>query len=126
MTDDKSRLELTKKDGVMAMLYASPIMLLFACLGDWKRGLGAWICTGLLFLVIRTRWDLKHHAWFWVIFAILGGLQIPFILYVPWSNTNLSYASLLPVGLLDFAIMYGGIKLAEKLMTKKSGADSAG
>jgi hypothetical protein len=118
MTEGQSSFELTKKDGVMAMLYASPMMLLFAYLGDWKRGLGAWICTGLLFLVVKLRWDLRHRNWFWAILAVMGALQVPFIVYVPWSDTNLSFASLLPVGLLDFAIMYGGIKLAEKFTSQ--------
>ena len=115
----KSKLELTGKDGLMAMLYASPVMLLFTYLRDWHTGLGAWVCLGIVLLVIQTRWDLKDRSWFWVTAAITGILQLPFVWYVPWSNTNLSYASLLPVGLLDFAMVYGCIMLAEKVMKRR-------
>ncbi len=119
MIENQRELELTRKDGLIAMLFASPIMLLFSCLGDWKRGLGAWICAGLLFLVVKMHWDLRHQSWFWMTVVILGGLQVPFVLYIPWSNMNLSYASLLPIGVLDFAIMYGCIRLAEKVASRK-------
>lgn len=118
-TEDQSPPELTRKDGLMAMLYASPIMLLFAYLGNWQRGLGAWACAGIVLLVVRMRWDLRNRAWFWVTVATMGVLQIPLVWYVPWSNTNLSSASLLPVGLLDFGIVYGCVKLAEKVMGKQ-------
>ena len=111
--------ELSRKDGLMAMLYASPIMLLFTCLGDWQRGLGAWSCAGIVILVARARWDLKDRSWFWVTIVVMGVLQIPLVRYVPWSNTNLSYASLLPVGLLDYAIVYGCVMLGEKVMKRQ-------
>ena len=111
--------ELSKKDGLLAMLYTSPIMMLFAFLGDWQRGLGAWICAGIVLLVIRTRWDLKDRGWFWMTVVITGFLQIPLVRYVPWSNTNLSYASLLPIGLLDYALVYGCVVLAEKVAKRQ-------
>jgi len=116
MTENSSPLELTRKDGLIAMLFASPMMLLFAFLGDWKRGLGAWACTGIVVLVVRVRWDLRGRSWFWTTVAVMGALQGPLVYYVPWSDTNLSYASLLPIGIVDFAIVYWCIKLAERLM----------
>jgi len=109
----------------MVMLYASPIMILFAILGAWKTGLGAWICAGIVLLVVRLRWDLKNRSWFWMTIAVAGVLQVPLVYYVPWSNTNLSFASLLPVGIVDFAIVYGCIKIVEKLMKRNAEAGSS-
>lgn len=119
MTEDQIPHELTKRDGLFAMLYASPIMLLFAYMGDWKRCFGAWISIGIVVLVVRMRWDLRDRGWFWVVVAIMGIIQAPFIYYIPWSNTDLSYASLLPVGFLDFAVVYGCIRLVERAMKRR-------
>jgi hypothetical protein len=105
----------TSKSAYIAMLYSLPVLLLFIYLGKWETGIGAWICTGLVVLVIRIRWDLRKHVWFWIaiVFAVL--LQVPFVLLVPWNNRYLTGISLLPIGVLDYAIIYGLIKLVEKM-----------
>jgi hypothetical protein len=106
------------------MLYASPVLLIFACLGNFYRGIGAAICVGLVMLVIMTRWDLRKHAWFWTIIVFAAFLQVPLVLFIPWKNRDLTGISLLPVAVLDYGIVYGCIKLAEKTMTRSDGAAS--
>ena len=78
----------------------------------------------MIVIVVWTRWDLKTYAWFWATLAILVSLHVPLIQYVPWTNTSYPGVVLLPFGLLDFAIMYGCIKVAEKLMKKDNESSS--
>ena len=63
--------------------------------------------------------------WFWATISILVLLHVPLVLLVPWSNKNYPGVVLLPLALLDLAVVYSSIKLAEKLMTKKGEAGSA-
>ncbi len=101
---------------MMAMLCSSPLGLLFFYLGGPARGIGAWICAGIILIAMRARWDLRNHLWFWMAILTAVILQVPFILFVPWMDSHLSHVSLLPFGILDYAIAYGCIKLAEKAM----------
>jgi hypothetical protein len=109
---------LTRKSGFIAFLLASPIMILFVFLGKWEMGIGAWGCTALVLLVVRTYWDLRTRPWFWASIAFSAVLQVPFVLFVPWGNRDITGITILPVLALDYGIMYGAIKLAEKMMKK--------
>src|SRR5260370_36531722 len=100
------------------MVYSMAVLLLFIYLGKWETGIGAWICTGLVLLIIRIRWDLRKHVWSWIAIVFAAFLQVPFVLIVPWNNRNLTGISLLPIGVLDYAIMYGLIKLIEKIVQR--------
>jgi len=117
--------KLTAKSAYIALLYAVPIFILFCFLGKWEMGIGAWICSGLVFLVIRTRWDLRKHVWFWIAVAFGFVLQAPIVLLIPWGNRNLTGISLLPVAVLDYGLVYGCVKLAEMLIRKGDRARSA-
>jgi hypothetical protein len=117
--------KLTAKSAYIALLYAVPIFILFCFLGKWEMGIGAWICSGLVFLVMRTRWDLRKHVWFWIAVAFGFVLQAPIVLLIPWGNRNLTGISLLPVAVLDYGLVYGCVKVAELLMTRNAGDSSA-
>jgi hypothetical protein len=106
---------LTSKSAYLALLFTVPVLLLFCLLGKWETGIGAWICAGVVLLVVRQRWDLRRHFWFWIIVALAVLVQIPVVLLIPWENRSLTGISLLPVGVLDYGLMYGCIKLTEKV-----------
>lgn len=116
---------LTPRWAALAMLSSLPILILFAHLGELKRGETAWFCIGMLVIALRACWNLRKHVWFWVTAVILAGLHIPFIVFVPWTSTDYPGWALLPVGLLDFGVVYGCIKLVEKVMTRDNEASSA-
>lgn len=110
---------LTAKSAYVALFFALPILFVFSFFGKWETGIGAWVCIGLVLMVVRTHWDLRTSLWFWASIAFSAVLQVPFILLIPWNNRNVTGISLLPVGLLDYGIVYGCVKLAEKMMKKK-------
>lgn len=47
-------------------------------------------------------------------------LQIPFVLFIPWDDMNLTHAAFVPVGALDYALIYGGFKLCEWIMKPRA------
>ena len=72
-------------------------------------------------LAVRMRWDLKKYAWFWSVVLGLLLLHVPLVMLVPWSSSNThSRVSLLPGALLDMAVVYNAIRLAEKIFTKNT------
>ena len=112
--------ELTSKAAYIALLYALPVLLIFAVLGSWEMGIGAWICSGLVLLVVKSHWDLRGSPWFWLSISLALLLQVPIVLLIPWGNRGLTGISLLPVGVVDYGLVYGCVKLAEKMATRDS------
>lgn len=111
--------ELTSKLAYLAMLIALPIFILFCILGKWETGIGAWICEGIVVLILIQRWDLRRHFWFWLIVALGALLQVPVVRLIPWNDRNLTGISLLPVGLLDYGLVYGRTRLVERTIGSK-------
>ena len=115
---------LTPRWAALAMLSTLPILILFAYLGELRRGETAWFCTGMIIIALRACLYLRKHGWFWVTAAILAGLHIPLIVFAPWTTTEYPGWALVPVGLLDLGVVYGCIKLVERVMSRSDGASS--
>jgi hypothetical protein len=93
VSDDRRKL--TAKAAYLILLCLLPILIVFAILGKVWLGFGAWICSGLVMLVVRVRWDLRKQVWFWVTIACCELLQILIILLIPWNNRSLTWFSFL-------------------------------
>ena len=117
--------KLTAKAAYLILLCSLPILIVFAILGKVWMGFGAWICSGLVMLVVRARWDLRKHIWFWVTIVSCELLQIPIILLIPWNNRSLTWFSFLPVAVLDYGMVYGCVRLVEKMLRKDKEATSS-
>jgi hypothetical protein len=84
-------------------------------------GLGVCIALGMSMLAIRLRWKLKSHIWFWAAIIFVLALQIPLFSIVRWPHgkgPTILYT--MPIGLGEFLIILGSIRLAEKLFSKDS------
>jgi hypothetical protein len=125
-TDRKSPFDrLTRKAALVVTLCAILLSFAFEYLADPARGRVASICAAMIMTTIWMRWDLRKRVWFWVAIAILALIHLPFVMLIPWTNKNYPGAVLLPEALLDLAIIYGAIKLIEKLATTITGAGSS-
>ncbi len=112
--------EVTAKLAYVALLYALPVFILFSILGKWEEGIGAWVCTTIVLMVVQVRWDLRRYFWFWITIGFALFFQAPFVVLVPWNDRNVTWITVLPVGVWDYFLVYGCIKLAEKLMLRSS------
>lgn len=118
-TDHSSPFDrLTKRAALVVTLFAVLLYFVFEYVGGSAAGRIASICTAMIMTAVWMRWDLRKRVWFWVTIAILVFLHLPLVMLVPWTNKNYPGIVLLPVALLDLAIVYGSIKLAEKVMKR--------
>ncbi len=67
---------------------------------------------------VRANWSCKEHAWFWATVAVMIAIHVFLISRVPWTSKSYPGYTLLPLAMLDYGMVYGSLKLAEKLMTK--------
>jgi hypothetical protein len=81
--------------------------------------------AGILF-AIKIRWDLRNHAWFWSIIAVLLVLHIPLLLFIRWPNGWIPAIAALPFALADFLIVLGIVRFVEKFLLKSIPPDGVG
>lgn len=112
---------LTSKLAYRALVCAVPILILFSMLGKGEEGIGAWICTTIVLLVVGVRWDLRRRYWFWIAIGFGFLLQTPLIFLVPWNNRNLIWITVLPLGVLDYFLVYYCVKTTERLTASNHG-----
>jgi hypothetical protein len=109
---------LTPLWALIAVLCASPLFFLFALLGDPGKGRAAMLSAAVVIIAIRSLWDLRHYLWFWTTISIIAGLHVPLVLFTRWPQGGYpGFALWLPV-VLDFALIYGFLKIVERIMRR--------
>jgi hypothetical protein len=118
--DPREAKELTPYLGLKIGAILLPMLLLFIYLGKADMGLAVFIVLGMMMFAIKIRWNLRKHVWFWAIIAVILALHVPLVFMVRWPQGNvptLFYTR--PFGLIDFLIISGALRLAEKLLSKE-------
>jgi hypothetical protein len=112
--------KLTRKTAIVIVFCVSPLFFLFAVLGDPARGRAACICAFAMIFGAKMFWSLRKRALYWITLTILLLAQIPIIVFNPWGDKSYPGTALLPIGLVDLAIVWGAFKLVERI-TRGSG-----
>ena len=110
----------TPKRALVTVFCLSPLFFILDHVYGTRTATGACICLTMVLAAAWMRWDLRHHVWYWIIIVLAILLQVPLVQLFPWERRTISPFSVYPVGMLDVAIVYGCLKLAEKVTTKKS------
>jgi hypothetical protein len=98
-----------------------PVFLLFVFLGNADMGLTACIVLGVITLAIKIHWNLRKHVWFWAIILFILALHVPLLFIVRWPQGKVpTIAYTMPLGIADFLIISGALRLAEKFLSKDS------
>lgn len=83
-----------------------------------ELGLGTSESLAGLLIAVRATWKLGEHGWYWGAVVVAVAIQIPLILYVPWSNHAYRGTALILFGSVDFIIVWRLIKLCDKLFSR--------
>jgi hypothetical protein len=120
LTDDRVRARLTPAGKSALLLIAGmlPTFGIFLFLGQPELGLGICASMGVLLIALRATWSLRRRAWYWIAVSFSVALQVPFILYVPWSDHAYRGPVLSAAGVLDLILVWGGITLCEKVFSR--------
>jgi hypothetical protein len=107
--------------GLKIGLMLWPVFFLITFLYNADAGLAACIVLGVMVFAIKIRWYLRKHIWFWAIIAVILALHVPLVFMVRWPHgrgPTIFYA--MPIGIADFLIISGALRLAENLLSKGS------
>lgn len=109
---------------LVVILCMVPLFFLFVALGDPGRGRAAAICGAVGLTAVRACWNSRKHAWFWAIVVVMAALHVCIVLFIPWNNKSYPGFALLPVAIVDYGVVYGSLKIAEKIMMRSDGNSS--
>jgi hypothetical protein len=118
LNEDQSSEAFSRKWLLIVLVCSIPLFFVFAVLGNPGRGRAAGISAAVGMIVIRACWNLRKHTWFWATAAVLLALHVFLVVRIPWDDKSYPGYTLLPFAALDYGIMYGSFKFAEKLMKK--------
>jgi hypothetical protein len=97
-----------------------PVLFFFIYLGKAELGFTVCIALAMSMIAVRFRWKLRKHVWFWATIAVILALHIPLLFVIRWPQTNMpTIAYSLPLGIVDFLLITGGIDLVQKLFAKR-------
>lgn len=115
---------IARKWGLIAFLLSLPVAIVISHFVDPGRGRAAGLSLGFMIFLIRVFWYLRQRPWFWMTIAALTIMHVVLIVAIPWTNKDIPAPALWPIGIADFAFIYGFIKLVEKGMSRSDGANS--
>jgi 4-amino-4-deoxy-L-arabinose transferase-like glycosyltransferase len=107
--------------GLKIVAILAPVFFLITFLANADMGLTACIVLAMIMLAIKIHWYLRKHVWFWAIIAVILAFHVPLVFMVRWPQGHaptLFYT--MPIGIADFVIISGALKLAEQLFSKGS------
>jgi hypothetical protein len=120
----KAEREPTDYTGLIFAAILTPVMLLFAYLGKAEMGLTVFIILAMMMFAITIRWALRNHVWLWAIIVFILVLHVPLAFFARWPKTNVpTLAYTMPMGIVDFLVILGSIRLAQKLFSNDSSSD---
>ena len=116
--DDSDEVDYT---GLKILASVIPVFLLFIFLGRAEMGFAVSVGLGMIILAVKLQWEKRRYIWFWATIVVIFALHIPLFLIARVPKTKLPTLGLsLPIGVLDFAIIWGALRIAEAVFSKRS------
>lgn len=115
MSDEKPESVLRSLLQIAAAAAVSFIFFFFIVPNQPGKGGAIAACTVGGVMAMRACWSLSRYAWFWITFAAIFFIQGCLIFVLPWSTERFPGIILVPIGLVDFAFVYGIVKLIQRL-----------
>jgi hypothetical protein len=110
--------------GLKIAAVTAPVFFLVTYLYNADAGLAACIVLDVIIFAIKLRWHLRKHAWFWGIIAVILALHVPLVFMVQWPKNAPTIFYAMPLGIADFLIISGALRLAENLLLKGSSSNN--
>jgi hypothetical protein len=103
-----------------------PVLFIFDHFGKFEMGLNVSICVAMNILVIRFRWNLRKHFWFWATMVLLTAAELPLIYKIRWPHHWVPGVSLLPVGLAAVLIAFAVVRFVQTFVVRDPSLDDGG
>lgn len=122
--DAKGSGESTQKadwTGLIVVALLSPVFIGFAYFGKAELGFTTVLVLGMAAIAIKSRWQSRHHTWFWVTVGLLIALHVPALFLVHWPHSDVpTIVFSMPIGIADYLLFSGALRLAQVMFSGTS------
>jgi len=111
--------------GVLCVILgALAVLIFFDHFGQLALARPTMISAAMVLIAIAMRWRLKRHVWFWITMIVLTALDVPLILFVPWTTKWIPALAIIPIGIADLCLMLWVLSVVGKFMGEPKTAES--
>jgi len=91
---------------VLCVIFGTVLLgLLSIHFGRFDLARPSLISAGMIAIAIALRWKLRRHVWFWITMVILAALDLPLILFIPWTTKWIPAIVIVPFGIADLYVI---------------------
>lgn len=101
--------------GVSAGVAMAVLLPLFSRMGRAQLAVPTLAAAGTIGAVIKVDWELHRRAWFWFTMAIITGLHVLLILWLPWHKDWIPAPVTLGFCIVDLVIILAILNLIGRL-----------
>ncbi len=106
--------------GIIASFLCAQLFEHFGKLDFVLPTLNSILVLGFMLTFKRKLW---RHAWFWGTMAVIAGLHVPLILFVPWTSGWVPALAIAVIDSLDFCLILWILAVVEKLMREPNSVE---
>ncbi len=116
---EAKKLHLSWRTRLLIFVIGAPTTFLFAVYGRLELVWPLMVTIGMLGLVLRFKWKLRRHAWFWITRAVIAALHVPLILFVPWTTKWIPALAMTVIATADFSLILWILLIVEKFIVAR-------
>ena len=120
MTENGDSAYSLKKWALGSLALGALVFFVFIYLGDIGRGRIAAISFYVLALNVGVFWRWKRKVLFWIMILIFTLGHALLILFIEWPSRDLPGRALLPLGALDFFVIFGTVSAIQRVWESKT------
>ena len=110
--------------GVLCVIIGSMLISLMLYLfGRFDLALPTTCGVGMLGLAIAMRWRLTRQAWFWITMAVIAALQVPLILFLPWTTQWVPAYVVTPFAMADLFVTLAILSIVGKFVERPKASE---
>jgi hypothetical protein len=121
---EAKKLRLSWRTKLFIFIVGAPTTFLFALYGRLEMVWPLAITIGMIGIVIRFKWKLRRHTWFWITIAVIAALHVLWVLFVPWTTKWIPVFVYIGTATADFVLILWILLVVEKFMGGPKAAES--
>ena len=123
---EAKKLHLSWRTRSIIFIVIAPATFLFALNGRLELAWPLIISIGMMGLVIKLKWALRRHVWFWVAMAAIAIFHLALIIFIPWPATWVPSLLMTVFSTVDFFLILWVVVVVERIVGQSRRDGSAG
>lgn len=107
------------------LLLMLPLIIYPFFTGRGELIIGVSLSATMNCLAILMCWDLRKHAWFWIVVALMQATHMSLAFFAHWPRVTFSKFTLMPFGLMYYGLTVGAVRLIANKTIRSTDSSSS-